>query len=1351
MESEEDSISSLKKLLATGEPTTESLQALWDKELEHLKNESHDRTGKLLNLILKEKPGDLKVSTSHLGTLILASKQNLGFLRCLALITNNEPKVLNDLLGELDAYSPDLVSRINVYVATYEALFRDKTCHCPGLWNWVQKGLAHSDHLTRKRAMFLLNQGLETCLVQGGDFGASNLFSSEEMDFQKAKMWPSYFLVLDTIEEPQIHIVKQIASRLQTIVGQASSDLTGTGNNGLMDISWLLVIYRILLNHQNQAIAKWGLGHILEDFRPDDINQLVNRNCFKSFILKDLMPMLNQPKLYDRNECKTLDQKLDKFIGNLVKKLTKESAPLFWNDCLLQPLTELSWDVVPFYFITQISSKYVPQEPILNKTTVGKLIYYVRHNMLCQSHLLKGAAQFYLLKLMVRASNPDEIVRDGFELLGILDAFRGPKPVLSQGNELWGMTQTWIKQSKINISCSPKTWFDRDPAVPMSCIEQLALGILLTEENIEETVKELISDVCDSVERPYAENITEKLVLLKSINIVAKISSTTKEALSRLIEDKMRRASFTDLDKTDALADLLGQIKHVSENEDLLVANMLQPIEICSSMEGVFGHYINSEILNRSIPLKELSSKNTQAISSSLCKLKVKDRMFPQILSTSEIKFEQTVEDKEAKKILGILVSRHISNQCEVLSKLMVHGNVAIAFNTRNRCIKDCTQAVQVGGRLAMVSVIKFVKGLVEMNDTEGHEPEQSPAAMMPSLIDFLNSAFSGIDDFRKNERYWAAMETLIDLCFDKSVLSFEGLEDTVTSIASKILAHAEVMPRLAMLLAQKVNQIEELPSYLVLIMAKLAVFGPLYRKDQKLLMDINDLASKDNPRLNIVHQNPYANDATCRLNAVSALRKFEKTIEVLKALDKVDEEVTNGKKRYFEKSLIHLVKHRVCVAENTIIARIMDPKEQNLCYLHIANKYTNLILNEDIQLSVRIYAEYLLITCCPGRNEMLEEAFETAKKERLSAVPSFLRIFTVKRPTSVSYETMPGQIMPWLMAQHFSLRKCAVDCFYTIFKSSRQVPAEYKILDEAIQESRKLCNQGPNKEVNWARTLYTLQQSRIYPPYRATNIFRSLAAICELPESEWQYYEYNTMQRLFLSKKELHTRVDYCGPSLPFGYPKAKTQEAVEDDPSKPDKEESEVIQKKITPWANVLSDLGLHGADQAAERVPDHPNLIMVASLIDRLPNLGGLCRSCEILGVGQYVIGSSKYVSEKEFTNVSVTAHKWIPIKEVKPSEVAEYLTKLREEEGYTVVAVEQTSSSQSLETFRFPEKTALLLGNEKEGIPVELIQLVDYCVEIPQSGLIRSFNVHVTGALVLWEYVRQKRLQNKMNIP
>ena len=49
--------------------------------------------------------------------------------------------------------------------------------------------------------------------------------------------------------------------------------------------------------------------------------------------------------------------------------------------------------------------------------------------------------------------------------------------------------------------------------------------------------------------------------------------------------------------------------------------------------------------------------------------------------------------------------------------------------------------------------------------------------------------------------------------------------------------------------------------------------------------------------------------------------------------------------------------------------------------------------------------------------------------------------------------------------------------------------------------------------------------------------------------------------------------------------------------------------------------------------------------------------------------------------------------------------------------------------------------LVLGKEKEGIPIEIIQILDECLEIPQLGVIRSLNVHVSGAIAIWEYTRQ----------
>jgi len=106
------------------------------------------------------------------------------------------------------------------------------------------------------------------------------------------------------------------------------------------------------------------------------------------------------------------------------------------------------------------------------------------------------------------------------------------------------------------------------------------------------------------------------------------------------------------------------------------------------------------------------------------------------------------------------------------------------------------------------------------------------------------------------------------------------------------------------------------------------------------------------------------------------------------------------------------------------------------------------------------------------------------------------------------------------------------------------------------------------------------------------------------------------------------------------------------------------------------------------------------------------------------------------------VSVTADKWMPIEEVRP-DLDDLLTALQrwKRDGYTIVAVEQTASSHCLSTFQFPKKMVIVLGKEREGVPVEVLQAVDACVEIPQFGVIRSLNVHVSGALLLWEYTQQ----------
>ena len=71
----------------------------------------------------------------------------------------------------------------------------------------------------------------------------------------------------------------------------------------------------------------------------------------------------------------------------------------------------------------------------------------------------------------------------------------------------------------------------------------------------------------------------------------------------------------------------------------------------------------------------------------------------------------------------------------------------------------------------------------------------------------------------------------------------------------------------------------------------------------------------------------------------------------------------------------------------------------------------------------------------------------------------------------------------------------------------------------------------------------------------------------------------------------------------------------------------------------------------------------MIVVASLIDKAPNLAGLCRTCEVFNVRKLIISDLKYLKDPTFLSMSVTAEKWIDIQEVHPAALKRYLSKLK----------------------------------------------------------------------------------------
>lgn len=181
------------------------------------------------------------------------------------------------------------------------------------------------------------------------------------------------------------------------------------------------------------------------------------------------------------------------------------------------------------------------------------------------------------------------------------------------------------------------------------------------------------------------------------------------------------------------------------------------------------------------------------------------------------------------------------------------------------------------------------------------------------------------------------------------------------------------------------------------------------------------------------------------------------------------------------------------------------------------------------------------------------------------------------------------------------------------------------------------------------------------------------------------------------------------------------------------------EVIQKKIMPWEMMLeTDMDL--TKNLVQKNRRRNDLIVVASLIDRTPNLAGLCRTCEIFNASTLVVPTLKIKEDIGFTSISVASEKWMPMIEVPETDVASFLQE-KKEQGYTLCGLEQTTTSATLGDYEFPEKCVLLLGKERQGVPADLLQMLDVTIEIPQYGITRSLNVHVSGAICIYEYTKQ----------
>ena len=87
----------------------------------------------------------------------------------------------------------------------------------------------------------------------------------------------------------------------------------------------------------------------------------------------------------------------------------------------------------------------------------------------------------------------------------------------------------------------------------------------------------------------------------------------------------------------------------------------------------------------------------------------------------------------------------------------------------------------------------------------------------------------------------------------------------------------------------------------------------------------------------------------------------------------------------------------------------------------------------------------------------------------------------------------------------------------------------------------------------------------------------------------------------------------------------------------------------------------------------------------------------------------------------------------------------ITELKQKQ-YKIMAVEQAEGALTLRQLSLsPEESyAVVFGHEIRGVDQAVVDMCDYCLEIPQFGTKHSLNISVAAGIVIWEIFKQYSL-------
>jgi tRNA G18 (ribose-2'-O)-methylase SpoU len=152
------------------------------------------------------------------------------------------------------------------------------------------------------------------------------------------------------------------------------------------------------------------------------------------------------------------------------------------------------------------------------------------------------------------------------------------------------------------------------------------------------------------------------------------------------------------------------------------------------------------------------------------------------------------------------------------------------------------------------------------------------------------------------------------------------------------------------------------------------------------------------------------------------------------------------------------------------------------------------------------------------------------------------------------------------------------------------------------------------------------------------------------------------------------------------------------------------------------------------------DKSPIVVVLDNIRSMNNVGSVFRTSDCFRIEKIMLcGITATPPHREIRKTAIGAEETVEWEYFKNTTDA--ISNLQKE-GYKIAAIEQTENSIGLSQFNPEEKTAIVFGNEVDGVAEEVIAMCDTVIEIPQFGTKHSFNIAVSAGIVIWEMNKNK---------